>query len=90
MGTINKILATPLTLLRLIERLVIGVITVILTLWHSVSFIFGQQCRFEPTCSQYAIEALNKHGLIYGSWLSVKRIFRCRPGGPSGDDPVPN
>jgi putative membrane protein insertion efficiency factor len=46
-------------------------------------------CRFSPTCSQYALEALAKHGLLKGSWLSLKRILRCHPWGGSGYDPVP-
>ena len=47
-------------------------------------------CRYEPTCSQYTIEALKKRGLITGLWLSLKRIFTCHPWGGSGYDPVPN
>lgn len=46
-------------------------------------------CRFTPTCSQYAVEALKKHGLIKGGWLTIKRIARCHPWGGSGYDPVP-
>ncbi|MBR5885798.1 MAG: membrane protein insertion efficiency factor YidD [Alistipes sp.] len=46
-------------------------------------------CRFTPTCSQYAIEALRKHGAIKGLWLTIKRIARCHPWGGSGYDPVP-
>ena len=46
-------------------------------------------CRFTPTCSQYAMEALKKHGPVKGLWLAFKRILRCRPGGGSGYDPVP-
>ena len=46
-------------------------------------------CRYEPTCSQYTIEALRKRGLITGLWLSLKRIFSCHPWGGSGYDPVP-
>ena len=46
-------------------------------------------CRHIPTCSTYAIEALQKHGLISGMWLSLKRISKCHPWGTSGDDPVP-
>ena len=56
---------------------------------YVVSPVLGPKCRFTPTCSQYAIEALKKHGLLKGSWLAVKRISRCRPGGGSGYDPVP-
>ena len=47
-------------------------------------------CRYDPTCSQYTIEALRKRGLITGLWLSLKRIFTCHPWGGSGYDPVPN
>jgi putative membrane protein insertion efficiency factor len=46
-------------------------------------------CRFTPTCSQYAIEALRKHGPIKGSYLTVRRLLRCHPWGGSGYDPVP-
>lgn len=49
----------------------------------------GPRCRFEPTCSCYGIEALQLHGGLRGSWLTAKRLARCRPGGPSGYDPVP-
>ncbi len=46
-------------------------------------------CRYDPSCSQYTIEALKKRGLIVGLWLSLKRIFSCHPWGGSGYDPVP-
>ena len=49
----------------------------------------GMNCRFQPTCSEYAIEALKKHGIFKGSWLAAKRIGRCHPWGGSGYDPVP-
>lgn len=54
-----------------------------------ISPLLGPKCRFTPTCSQYTVEALRKHGLLKGGWLSIKRISRCRPGGGSGYDPVP-
>lgn len=47
-------------------------------------------CRYSPTCSGYAIEALQKHGVFYGGKLAVKRIFSCHPWGGSGYDPVPD
>ena len=47
-------------------------------------------CRYQPTCSHYAIEALEKHGALRGSWLAVKRIGRCHPFRPGGFDPVPD
>ena len=46
-------------------------------------------CRFTPTCSSYAVEALQKHGIFLGGYLAVKRIFSCHPWGKSGYDPVP-
>lgn len=54
-----------------------------------VSPILGPKCRFTPTCSQYAAEALKKHGVLKGLWLAVKRVSRCHPWGGSGYDPVP-
>jgi uncharacterized protein len=56
---------------------------------YVISPVIGPKCRFTPTCSQYAVQALRKYGLLKGSWLAVKRILRCRPGGGSGYDPVP-
>ncbi|OXA95779.1 membrane protein insertion efficiency factor YidD [Flavobacterium hercynium] len=46
-------------------------------------------CRFEPTCSTYMIQALQTHGLFYGSYLGIKRILSCNPWGRTGYDPVP-
>ncbi|MBD5199141.1 MAG: membrane protein insertion efficiency factor YidD [Bacteroidales bacterium] len=55
----------------------------------AISPMFPASCRYTPTCSAYAIEALKKHGPIKGSWLTIKRIARCHPWGGSGYDPVP-
>ena len=54
-----------------------------------LSPFFGSQCRFYPTCSTYAREAVERHGSLKGSWLAVRRILRCGPWHPGGTDPVP-
>jgi uncharacterized protein len=46
-------------------------------------------CRFEPTCSRYAYTAVERHGLLRGGWLAIRRLVRCQPWGGSGYDPVP-
>lgn len=48
-----------------------------------------RSCRFEPSCSHYAYTAIERHGLLRGTWLAVKRLARCQPWGGSGYDPVP-
>lgn len=55
----------------------------------AISPFLPNACRFEPTCSQYMIEAIEKHGIIYGLYLGIKRLLRCHPWGESGFDPVP-
>ena len=59
-----------------------------------LSPLFPPACRFTPTCSQYAIEAIQEHGPFRGLWLAVRRLLRCHPirwlGGASGYDPVPS
>jgi len=54
-----------------------------------ISPLLPPSCRYTPTCSQYTVEALQKHGLFKGGWLSIKRIISCQPWGGSGYDPVP-
>ena len=57
---------------------------------YSVSPLLGEsKCRYQPSCSTYAIEALQKHGLFKGSYLAAKRILSCHPWGGHGYDPVP-
>jgi len=70
----------------MIARLLIGVAR----LWQiGPSAILPPSCRYQPSCSAYAIEALRRYGAAKGSWLAIKRISRCHPFGGSGYDPVP-
>jgi putative membrane protein insertion efficiency factor len=55
----------------------------------AISPYLPSNCRYQPTCSHYSVEALKKHGIIKGGWLAIKRIFSCHPWGKSGYDPVP-
>ncbi len=74
--TLNKILIFPFVMFIRFYQIMI-------------SPFLGENCRYSPTCSFYTLEALRIHGLFYGSWLSLKRIFSCNPWGGSGYDPVP-
>lgn len=56
---------------------------------YAISPLLGANCRYQPTCSVYAEEALRRHGVLRGGWLALKRISRCNPWGGSGYDPVP-
>ncbi len=66
----------------------IGIVPVRLYQWF-VSPLLPPSCRYEPTCSAYAVEALQRHGLIRGAYLTTRRLLHCHPWGGSGYDPVP-
>ena len=57
---------------------------------YTISPIIGPRCRYLPSCSNYALEAIDKHGVTKGMLLSIKRISKCHPWGKSGHDPVPD
>ena len=56
---------------------------------YAISPLLGRNCRFYPTCSEYAIEAVERHGALRGGLLAAKRVGRCHPFNPGGYDPVP-
>ncbi len=61
----------------------------VLVYQNSVGLVLPNSCRYQPTCSQYALDALAEHGAVEGVWLTLKRIARCHPFCPGGHDPVP-
>ena len=71
---------------KLFGKVLIGVIT---RYRLFVSPLLGTNCRFQPSCSAYGIEAITRHGALKGGWLTVRRISKCHPWGASGYDPVP-
>lgn len=76
--------------MKLIKSIIKFILKFLIKLYQIlISPLLGQNCRFQPTCSQYAKEALEKHGLRKGIYLALKRISKCHPWGSSGFDPVP-
>jgi putative membrane protein insertion efficiency factor len=71
---------------KLVQGLLLGLITLYR---YTLSPLLGQRCRFYPSCSAYAAEALTQYGPLRGSWLALKRLLRCHPFHPGGHDPVP-
>lgn len=74
----------------LLKKLIAGIFTIFIRAYQLVlSPLLPPSCRYTPTCSQYALEAIKKHGPFKGGWLAAKRIARCHPWGGHGHDPVP-
>lgn len=71
---------------NLLSKMLIGLIRLYQI---TLSPFIGRACRYTPTCSNYGIEAIRKHGPFKGSWLTLKRVLSCNPWGGSGYDPVP-
>ena len=71
---------------NLLAKMLIGLIKLYQV---TLSPYIGRACRYTPTCSNYGIEAIQKHGPFKGTWLTVKRVLSCNPWGGSGYDPVP-
>lgn len=76
--------------MKLLRKIALKILIGMVRLYQGmISPYLGAKCRYEPTCSNYAVEALNKHGVLKGSWLSTKRFCSCHPWGGNGFDPVP-
>jgi putative membrane protein insertion efficiency factor len=83
-------LPSPRRLTRLTVRLPALTVVGLLRLWQVlVSPVYGQTCRFYPSCTAYAVQAVDRHGLVRGGWLAVRRLARCHPWNPGGVDHVP-
>jgi uncharacterized protein len=76
--------------LKMLNRILTFPLVVLIKFYQFfISPWLGKNCRYEPTCSHYTLEALKVHGLFKGSWLAIKRIGSCHPWGGEGYDPVP-
>ncbi len=77
-------------MITLLKNILSGFFLLLIKIYqYLLSPLLGASCRYTPTCSQYGIEAIKKHGPFKGFWLTVKRIARCHPWGGHGHDPVP-
>ncbi len=77
-------------IIRIVQWFIGGIFIVLIRGYqYLLSPLLGQQCRYTPTCSQFGMEAIKKHGAFKGGWLTLKRIARCNPWGGHGHDPVP-
>ncbi len=73
-----------------LKKIIIAPFIVLIRIYqHGISPFLPSACRYSPTCSHYAVEALQKHGLLKGGFLAAKRILSCNPWGGKGYDPVP-
>ena len=82
-------MARPLASISLKKILIAPFVFLVRVYQYGISPYTPASCRYTPTCSQYTVEALKKHGLFKGGWLAIKRISSCHPWGGKGYDPVP-
>lgn len=73
-----------------VVRLPAAAVVLLVRLYQvTLSPMLGGQCRFQPTCSNYLVEAVDRHGVLVGGWMGLRRLLRCHPFSPGGYDPVP-
>lgn len=78
-------------LIKFIRRVIVFILLIPIRFYQRcISPLTPPSCRYTPTCSQYAVEALQKHGPLKGLWLAIRRLLRCHPWGGFGYDPVPD
>ena len=75
---------------RVSDALATMVIALVRAYQWAISPWLGPRCRFQPTCSEYAVGAIRRFGPLRGGWMALKRVIRCHPWGASGYDPVPD
>ncbi|PWG80865.1 membrane protein insertion efficiency factor YidD [Pararcticibacter amylolyticus] len=76
--------------IRIIKKCFAVIFLLLIRLYqYLLSPLLGASCRYTPTCSQYGVEAIKKHGPFKGGWLTLKRLSKCHPWGGHGHDPVP-
>ena len=76
--------------MNIVNQLMLGLVRALHRVYKSyISPLLGDNCRFHPVCSDYALEAIERHGILKGSWLALKRVVRCNPYCKGGLDPVP-
>ena len=84
------VIKQPIQLNKILKKISVLPFLLLIRIYQSlISPLLGPSCRFTPTCSQYAKEALKKHGLFKGLYLTLNRLSSCHPWGKSGHDPVP-
>lgn len=89
-STNGMFLPTPCTMIRFLREVAVALLLFPIRIYRRyISPLTPPSCRFTPTCSQYAMEAIQKHGPVKGLYLAIRRILRCHPWGGSGYDPVP-
>jgi len=70
-------------------KIILRFLILLIKAYQLISPLFGPKCRFYPSCSHYALLAFQRHGLLKGGWLTLRRISKCHPFNPGGYDPVP-
>lgn len=89
MKTIQQIKMAPIRIFKALCAVLKTAIIKLIGIYRFFSKFTPSVCRFQPTCSKYTIEAIEKYGVLKGLYLGVKRILKCHPGHPGGYDPVP-